>query len=130
MSNLHTYITQVLLLDIYIYQVNYHISPWKKKPPFHILQFVYQSAAIYYLKVLSNPFAYLSLSNKRTHRFSITIFCTLSFRSAVFHKGIVATVGSLFSNTCITDRPVGELKDFNLLCSVSLLEVYYINNFI
>lgn len=115
MSNLHTYITQVLLLDIYIYQVNYHISPWKKKPPFHILQFVYQSAAIYYLKVLSNPFAYLSLSNKRTHRFSITIFCTLSFRSAVFHKGIVTTVGSLFSNTCITDRPVGEVERFQFV---------------
>lgn len=125
MSKLHTYISSSGTIW-YLHLLGYHISPWKN-PPFHILQFVYQSAAMSNIKVLSNHFAFLIRQYKMTHRFSITIFSTLL--DPLIFIGIVTAVGLLFSN--ITEHKVIEtLKDFNRSCLVSLLEVNYINNFI
>lgn len=126
MSKLHTYISSSGTIW-YLHLLGYHISPWKN-PPFHILQFVYQSAAMSInIKVLSNHFAFLIRQYKMTHRFSITIFSTLL--DPLIFIGIVTAVGLLFSN--IREHKVIEtLKDFNRSCLVSLLEVNYINNFI
>lgn len=126
MSKLHTYISSSGTIW-YLHLLGYHISPWKT-PPFHILQFVYQSAAMSInIKVLSNHFAFLIRQYKMTHRFSITIFSTLL--DPLIFIGIVTAVGLLFSN--IREHKVIEtLKDFNRSCLVSLLEVNYINNFI
>lgn len=127
MSKLHTYISSSGTIW-YLHLLGYHISPWKKTPPFHILQFVYQSAAMSInIKVLSNHFAFLIRQYKMTHRFSITIFCTLL--DPLIFIGIVTAVGLLFSNIR-EHKVIQTLKDFKRSCLVSLLEVNYINNFI
>lgn len=126
MSKLHLHILKWYYLIFTSIRLSH--KSVKKNLPFHILQFVYQSAAMSInIKVLSNHFAFLIRQYKMTHRFSITIFCTLL--DPLIFIGIVTAVGLLFSN--IREHKVIEmLKDFNRSCLVSLLEVNYINNFI
>lgn len=56
MSKLHTYISSSGTIW-YLHLLGYHISPWKN-PPFHILQFVYQSAAMSIYQSSFQPFCF------------------------------------------------------------------------
>lgn len=125
MSKLHTYISSSGTIW-YLHLLGYHISPWKN-PPFHILQFVYQSAAMSIYQSSFQPFCF----SNQTVQDDTQIFhynFQYSFRSADF-IGIVTAVGLLFSNIR-EHKVIQTLKDFNCSCLVSLLEVNYINNFI